>query len=554
MGKNYSLAMGLALLLSNSSSANSINTNASAASKRNPTFKWTHKGETEVQKPTLGSIRKPHPSAGVIKNHSKSEQRFIVYFEPSTPRNQVQSALNQVTSGAISLASPESFKNKESVCITGNCAIVTQSQFTALQSYAPALPKFKLVGQKIRHQLPNSNLERNSTSKFNQPGSHNKSATSASAYFTAYNQDPFLFYIPDLGYQELGAYFPTQFLQFLTPTSYITSVYYEVFFYHTDPSDLDFTVGYDDTAIGGNTNIAQYSWSNLNGSPTALNHRYATTHYFDGLYPDSYFYIGAQDMVPFYDGYLDSVGFEVYWDDAIPDLTVDGNNFYWDQSLATNNGYLTADLTVRNNSSTDVLQAFGVGWYATQIAGQPTLSNCLNSSFNTNSSNTYFIAANDFNNGLTPYTSQPLYVTNADLYTATNPLGYIMPNGNYCVWAFVDDLNNVNEWSEFNNTYVYGGFNFYRNTNSVREISKNAALSVYPSPTSQQITISLDGLPKSETISILISDLTGKTVITETVMGQLPQANLEVSHLVPGIYVVTVKSLNAISTGRFVKQ
>lgn len=85
---------------------------------------------------------------------------------------------------------------------------------------------------------------------------------------------------------------------------------------------------------------------------------------------------------------------------------------------------------------------------------------------------------------------------------------------------------------------------------SVITLSKHK-LNIYPNPTQGNSTAVFDAA-KNGTATVIISDLTGKTIVSqniETIAGE-NSVELEINNLVNGLYIVTIKTENAAYIGR----
>ncbi|MGB1206065.1 MAG: M6 family metalloprotease domain-containing protein [Chitinophagales bacterium] len=78
----------------------------------------------------------------------------------------------------------------------------------------------------------------------------------------------------------------------------------------------------------------------------------------------------------------------------------------------------------------------------------------------------------------------------------------------------------------------------------------NLTATIYPNPTVNQVTISLDMLNSEEVVNIAIVDMTGRIVMTEKT--NIHETTLNISHLNEGYYFVNVENAGAISTTKLV--
>ena len=119
----------------------------------------------------------------------------------------------------------------------------------------------------------------------------------------------------------------------------------------------------------------------------------------------------------------------------------------------------------------------------------------------------------------------------------TNQIFTATQNGSYAVLVTKGDCSSYSECFEINNV-------------SIQDRSKSL-FQIYPSPAQEYLMLDFKG--NTITGTIQITDLTGKIIITKTFeSNQLLQLN--VSHLVPGIYTVQVQSQSLYHVNQFIKQ
>ncbi len=433
----------------------------------------SHSGSTPVY--TARKKNKVLTSQGL--GLKESQEYLVVQFSNANTtdrRSALETKLALVSKDSIRLAKPGDIKSVDSGCNQLPCAVVSPKQFQILQSSGIS---FQSVGKRVIQVQPKSrpaNLDFSTKSYCGSTPSElkanvlqkqqcSKNGSGAKSYksgptggnspqsffsntnFTVYNPDPFTYYIPDYGYQELGDYFPNP--SILGPTAVITSVDYTVGVSHDYMSDLDIEIGYDDTSLGGTSALSQNIWNNFSSGSTYTTLT-GTTHAFDGYYPDSYYYVGAWDTVAQDIGYLDYVQFDV-WFQVDPDLKMFSGSGSYNIANLNLNQYLDVNLSTQNDSAADA-GAFDVAWY---LAPEP-FGGCSNlNTFNT--STNYFVGYQSNANLYAGY-----YVNNGlsavDLANVTNLNGtYLTSGATYCIWANIDDLNDVYESDEYNNVLVY---------------------------------------------------------------------------------------------------
>jgi hypothetical protein len=170
--------------------------------------------------------------------------------------------------------------------------------------------------------------------------------------------------------------------------------------------------------------------------------------------------------------------------------------------------------------------------------------------------------------------SQPLF--NYSRYILTQP---IVPNGN--VNLLLETLNNINtnQNDETMDYYIYvvssptnngtfidttnDGNNYDVNTNVTFkagqptaingvEKSKNT-LKLYPNPTASQVSFEMDGL--NTVLTATINDISGRTVLSSTFNQKAKtEHHIDVSGLLPGMYIVQLQTDKGMATGKFIRK
>ncbi len=93
-------------------------------------------------------------------------------------------------------------------------------------------------------------------------------------------------------------------------------------------------------------------------------------------------------------------------------------------------------------------------------------------------------------------------------------------------------------------TYPYGGCGTSTSIHSIETL----VVACTPNPATDVITISAPAVGSSATVEII--DLVGNKVISQEVVFENDQAQLDVSDLTSGLYIVVVKSLNKVYTNK----
>lgn len=170
--------------------------------------------------------------------------------------------------------------------------------------------------------------------------------------------------------------------------------------------------------------------------------------------------------------------------------------------------------------------------------------------------------------------TQPLF--NYNPYILTQP---IVPNGN--VNLTLETLNNINtnQQDETMDYYIYvvsnplnnGAFidttndanNYDVNTNvtfkpceptSINDVEKSKnTLRLFPNPAGSQISFNIDA--SNTALAATISDISGRKVMSSTFNQKAKtEHQLNVSALLPGMYIVQLQTEKGIATGKFIKK
>lgn len=513
-----------------------------------------------------GIIRSPHgaisssrhqPTQSTSDNGTMTS-KFIVEFNGiTTPaiRDALNARLQILSQGNMELLKEDALSNTE--VDSKNCVLVNADQLALLQANTHILNSFKVIGKQSLQFSESWNKTRpalqSSTPVYHAPSSQSSrgitGTTYSSYYFSQTNPNPTLLgnYIPDLGYQELGQWFTDP--SVLTVESVITSVWYRASFYHTHPGDLKISIGYDDISLGGSTNIESVFWNRVN-SASDYNTYTGTTHAFDGYYPDAWYYIAAVDQVAVDSGYLDQVEFEVYWKDA-PDLQIySGSGSVNDYQFDGVNG-LAVQSSVANVSTINADTTFGVSWY---LAPTNTGS-CTNANYSMTTN--YYLGYIDIVGGLNSNFYDNLSLPAVNLDTAVNSLGQHMPSGKYCVWVIADDLDQIDERDESNNSaYFSTPITFSALPTGIKDHNNNAlAAKIFPNPTQDVLHIEFNAEFNNNTNEreIQITNMNGQVVYSQKVQSE-KSITISVSDFAPGVYFLSEVTTNGrTSSLKFVK-
>jgi hypothetical protein len=170
--------------------------------------------------------------------------------------------------------------------------------------------------------------------------------------------------------------------------------------------------------------------------------------------------------------------------------------------------------------------------------------------------------------------TQPLFTYSS--YILTQP---IVPNGN--VNLTLETLHNVNtnQQDETMDYYVYvvsnplnnGRFidttndanNYDVNTNvtfkagqptSINDVEKNRnTLKLYPNPANSQISFNIDA--SNTALVATVSDISGRKIMSSTINQKAKtEYQLDISGLLPGMYIVQLQTDKGITTGKFIKK
>lgn len=96
-----------------------------------------------------------------------------------------------------------------------------------------------------------------------------------------------------------------------------------------------------------------------------------------------------------------------------------------------------------------------------------------------------------------------------------------------------------------------GHVNLDTNENLIAIDMDNATFEIYPNPTKEGITII--GLSNYDESKIVVRNIEGRIINVQTVMKNNGQVQLDVNAIEAGVYMISVYSLNGLSTKRFVK-
>lgn len=170
--------------------------------------------------------------------------------------------------------------------------------------------------------------------------------------------------------------------------------------------------------------------------------------------------------------------------------------------------------------------------------------------------------------------SQPLF--NYNRYILTQP---IVPNGN--VNLTLETLNNVNtnQNDETMDYYIYvvssptnnGAFidttnddnNYDVNADvtfkagqptAINDVEKNKnTLKLYPNPAGSQISFEVGA--SNTTVTATVNDISGRAVLKSTFNQKAAtEQHIDVSGLLPGMYIVQLQTDKGIATGKFIKK
>ncbi len=134
-----------------------------------------------------------------------------------------------------------------------------------------------------------------------------------------------------------------------------------------------------------------------------------------------------------------------------------------------------------------------------------------------------------------------------------------IPAGDYRLGVIIDDGDDYSETDENNNglyitpqgdnlSYTPGGSSAGINESDV------SALSVFPNPATENVTISWENNPFNAVTGLEIHDLNGRLVTSFALENNQATASFGVSDLTPGIYIVALRSATQVSTQKFVKR
>jgi hypothetical protein len=458
------------------------------------------------------------PEASPVASQSRKQEWIGIFRHISPVETKKILALNEevsrITQGRVRLARLGDLKTKKlQNCLT--CVVASSHDLSLLEVQFPSL---EVVGKRSTERP--QPVPRAKTNASKRSGSGNTIQNTFTQGFDVVNPDPWTYYIPDMGYQELGGYLPNG--QLIDPYATITETWYRVAFEHTFPSDLRIRVGYDDTQVGGTTDDSLIVW-NRQSSPFNYNIIENTTNYFNGLHPYSYYYAGAEDLAPLDIGHLDYVQFEITWYEppTLPDLAIytgtGSVNGYFVQ-----NNQIKIQGSVSNLSPYDVTTPFGFGFYLSPLP----VGGCQNMDFN--AGNAYFVGAED----------QITLPTNTYLNseTAWVPLNWIrnfsnqyMTVGWYCAWMYADDYDQVAESDEVNNVSYFETPFYYAGPVSTKAPITQAEIRIFPNPAQDVIRVSgVNSISRLEVLS-----LEGKTIKSAQGVSEL-----DVGTLSPGTYLV----------------
>lgn len=89
------------------------------------------------------------------------------------------------------------------------------------------------------------------------------------------------------------------------------------------------------------------------------------------------------------------------------------------------------------------------------------------------------------------------------------------------------------------------------NNTAIAELEGVTLFEVFPNPATDQITLVTDS---KEALEILVTDISGKLVHTEKIEAGFSQKQISISQLTAGVYNLTVKTAQGISSQKFIKK